>query len=158
MIRTRNRLHSRLSSSGERFMLVRSTELGSRRDNVRSNKGNVGVHEIESEVQRSTSIVWTKFKPYTVRLSLKRISTTTYTKTLKVRRKPMQGLNGVPSRPFACCLVALALPSPFWPLCQWGKRVTAHNLERSVPLSLPPRVVQTESRLPLDRVPSNIIH
>ena len=74
-------------------------------------------------------------------------------------------------------------PASFWPLCQWGKYVTArghglycwnlaskgcipgapsqtgrNHLERSVPLSLPPRVVQTELRLPLDRVPSNTVH
>jgi hypothetical protein len=78
-----------------------------------------GVHEIESEVQRSS---FERSLNLTV-LSL--VSTTTYMKTRKVRRKPMQGLDGVPSRPFACCLVALALPSLLWPLCQWGKRVTA---------------------------------
>ena len=63
------------------------------------------------------------FKPY---------NTTTYMKTRKVQRKPMQGRNGVPSRPFACCLVALALPSLLWPLCQWDERVsdgvTRHGL------------------------------
>jgi hypothetical protein len=35
----------------------------------------------------------------------------------------MQGLNGVPSKPFACCLVALARPCLLWLL--WGKCATA---------------------------------
>ena len=35
----------------------------------------------------------------------------------------MQGLNGVASKPFIYCMVALALPGLVWLL--WGERVTA---------------------------------
>jgi hypothetical protein len=45
-----------------------------------------------------------------------------YLLTLRTR-KPIQYLNGVPSKPFTCCLVALALPGLLWLL--WGKRMTA---------------------------------
>ena len=64
------------------------------------------VHEIESEVQRSDDIN----KPYHFGQILFSIqSRTTYMRT----REPMQGLNGVQSKPFKC-LVASALPGLLW--------------------------------------------
>ena len=118
MINTRYRLRY----SNELSMLVRSTEQRSRSDGteVLTQEATCCVGSTSSRMcnaVRSLNAV----KPY----RLDHLSFMTYMKT----RKLMQGLNGVPSKPYICCAVALALPGLLSllgvNLWQWSLRRTS---------------------------------
>ena len=111
MINTRNRSHARRMSSDEMSMLLRSRKQRNRSDDDPAMEvvHPEDVYEIESEVQRSTFGWYQQTLSFWPKIILYTISTTTYMRT----REPMQGLNGVQSKPFKR-LVASALPGLLW--------------------------------------------